>query len=115
MRHIDKQRIFGGLFAFSGVLSVLPDKDITIALFAVPIGLFFMFTNRKILEFDIFTSYDDTFTAYRYDKYRLFRTAEHNFVTKQDAIKYAELHMLDEVIDNMTEEIVWRNRGVKNS
>lgn len=44
-----KQRIYGALLIVCGVLTVLPDRDITAAVFLVPLGLYVMLTRECVL------------------------------------------------------------------
>lgn len=44
-----KQRIYGALLIVCGVLTVLPEHDLTAAVFLVPLGLYVMLTKENVL------------------------------------------------------------------
>lgn len=45
------QKLIGLVLALLGVLSIYPTHDITFAVFAVPLGLYVMFTKKNVTDF----------------------------------------------------------------
>lgn len=46
-----KQRLSGIVMAAIGIITFLPERDITVSLFALPLGIFLLLTKERVMTF----------------------------------------------------------------
>ena len=46
-----KQRLSGIVIAAIGIITYLPERDITVSLFTLPLGIFLLLTKERVMTF----------------------------------------------------------------